>query len=129
MKTPDQSIYDHVTRIAMDKGYTVYPFNPDPGTKYPYVKMGGAQLIPRATKSYMIGEVELALDVWGDKYSRKNVADIATDILVSVGGSTKTADGYQIMLNQNRSSIEVMTDNSTSDDLWRARVTLSIKFF
>lgn len=128
MKTPDQAIYDHAVKIIEGKGYSQYPFNPGTGTPYPFVKMGGVQLIPRATKSFIIGEVHLTFDVWGTSASRRVVADIATDIFMAIASSTN-AGGYQIMLDPGQSGIEIMTDNSTSNDLWRGRVSLLIKFF
>lgn len=129
MKTPDQSIFDHCYKIVQSTGYTPYLFNPPTGTPYPYVQMGGVQIVPRATKSHLIGAAFSILDVWGDRFNRKKVSDLATRILEQAGAITTTSEGLQILLDPNDSSIEVMIDTSTNDPLWRARISLTFKFF
>ena len=129
MKSPDQSIFDHSFKLAQTTGYDPYLFNPPAGTAYPYIQMGSVQIVPKATKSHLIGSAYAVIDVWGDRFNRKKVSDLATMILEQAGGSAKTSEGLQITLDPNNSSIEVMIDTSTNDPLWRARISLTFKFF
>ena len=128
-KTPDQSIYDYLKRIGEKSGEKVYIFNPPAGTAYPFIQLGSIQIIPTATKSRLIGKAYATVDVWGDRNNRKIVSDLATYILEQAGRYSSTDEGLQIMLDQNESSIEIMTDASTNDPLWRARISLAFKFY
>lgn len=129
MISPDQAVYDLIFQTIDDLTFKAYPFIPPEGTTYPFVRMGETQLFPQATKSNLVGTVIITLDVWGDRTNRKLVSDMATAIMVAVGSKTVTKEGYQVMLDHNESTIELMTDSSTTEDLWRARMTLYIKFF
>lgn len=128
-KGPDQIIFDYIYRIGQELNYTPYLFNPPQGTPYPYIQMGQVQIVPRATKSFLIGTAYAVLDIWGNQYDRKKVSDIATNIFELAGRSGKTKENLQISLDQNASGIEIMIDTSTNDPLWRGRVTLSFNFY
>lgn len=129
MKTPDQSIYDYLYRICIATGGKTYPINPPKDSPYPCIALGSIQIIPKATKSRLIGTAYAIIDVWGTQVERKNVSDIATEILEKSGSMAHTYEGLQLSLDPNNSSIEIMLDNSTSEPLWRARISLTFKFY
>jgi len=54
---------------------------------------------------------------------------MAHDLMREAGKTLKTDDGYYLSLDYNSSSIEVYADNSTNNDLWRARMTLEWKLY
>lgn len=126
-KAPDQSLYDHIMKKQSIIGRPFYAFNPPDTAPYPFVQVGSVQVIPRSTKSHLIGTLFAMIDVWGDRSSRMLVSDIANQLFESLGADRSTSDGYLIQLEQDGSSIEMMIDNSTSHDLWRARMSLQFK--
>lgn len=126
-KTPDQQIYDAIFSASVELGYKTYPFNPPPGTSYPFVHLGTVQLLPRATKSHLLGTVQVVFDVWGDKSSRAKVAAMANNLLTAISKIKKTSEGLVLFMDTERTSTEIMPDNSSIDDLWRARVTLQLQ--
>ncbi len=69
-KQPDQQIHDELIKRSSQLGYRTFPFLPQLGTSYPFVVMGEVYLLPRATKSRLIGDVEVTMSVWGDKEIR-----------------------------------------------------------
>lgn len=128
-KGPDQIIFDHLYRIGQELSYTPYIANPPHGTPYPYVQMGQVQIVPRATKSFLVGTAYAVMDIWGNQYDRKKVSDLATKIFELSGKYLQTKEGLQISMDQNTSSIEIMIDTSTNDPLWRGRISLTFNFY
>ena len=127
MKSPDQQLYDAVFTASLSQGYTTYPFNPPPGTTYPYVKLGAIQIVPTATKSYLIGTAHITIDIWGDKKSRKKVSEMAHNLITAISKVKQTTEGMRLHMDREAANTEVMVDNSTPEDLWRARISLRIK--
>lgn len=125
---PDQSIYNHLNDICTNLGYTTYPTNPGTGARYPYVQLGPVQVLPKATKSYLLGAVVMTLDVWGDVANRWVVSEMANAILEELGKNRKTYEGYDLHIQYDASTIDVLVDQSTSTDLWRANMALRINF-
>lgn len=126
--TPDQELYSEIYRKAEGLGYTVYPFNPDPGTAYPYVKLGMLQVIPTVTKSYLLGTVYGTFDVWGDGSNRTIIAEMAQKLLYEMSRIKSTKDGLSWSMNLGETSTEIMTDDTTNENLWRARVSFRMNF-
>lgn len=123
-KAPDQDIYDALYSAATTLGYTVYPHNPPAGTAYPFVRIGEVQIVPRATKSWLLGTAFVMVDVWGDGGDRRLVSEMANNVLEAAGQLDVKDSGYLWALKPGDCSIEIMTDNSTDEDLWRARLSL-----
>lgn len=128
-KGPDQIVYDHVYRLVQSIGYEPYLFNPPSSTPYPFVQLGQIQIVPKATKSFMIGDAYLMVDVWGNRFDRKKISDISTKLIEIAGRDRYSAEGLQLHLNPDNSSFEVMPDNSTNDPLWRSRISLMFNFY
>jgi len=129
MKGPDQDILDQMFKISKKLGYDTVFFNPPKDTAYPFVHLGATQLVPRSTKTRLVGAVHQTIDVWGLKADRNLVSKMAHDLMREAGKTLKTDDGYYLSLDYNSSSIEVYADNSTNNDLWRARMTLEWKLY
>lgn len=127
MKSPDQQLYDAIFSTSQGLNYATYPFNPPPGTKYPFVQMGEIQIIPIATKSYIIGTAHVTLDIWGDKSSRKTVSTMAHNLISAISKIKKTTEGMILSMDREAASTEIMADNSTTEDLWRGRINLRIR--
>jgi|BioPla2DNA2_1021312.scaffolds.fasta_scaffold31435_2 hypothetical protein len=127
-KVIDQILYDDLYAMAESK-YECYQFNPPKGTAYPYVQFGNTINVPRATKSYLIAEINIGLDVWGDSDDRKTVSDIAYDLFNECGKLTRLTSGHIIKLMPRESSVEVRIDQSTNEDLWRGMVNLKFNVY
>ena len=122
MKTPDQDIFDLVYSKSVSLGYDTYLFNPPSKAKYPFVKLGSVQTVPISTKSRLLATVYQSVDIWGSYESRAEISKMAQNLLYAV--SKLNNKNYSWNLNYRNSSVEVMADNSTNDDLWRARISL-----
>lgn len=125
-KTPDQDLYDAIFAASLALGYTTYQHNPPATAAYPFVQMGGVQLVPIATKSFLLANLYASVDVWGDAKSRKTVSEMAHKLMHAVSRIKQLPGGLLLSVNFDSSSVEVMTDNSTNDDLWRARISLNL---
>ncbi len=121
MKTPDQDIFDLVYKKSSELGYTTYLFNP-PKAAYPFVHLGSVQTVPISTKTRLLATVYQNIDIWGSYEDRAKISEMAQKLLYAVGKLENK--NYSWQLNYNNSSVEVMADNSTNDDLWRARISL-----
>jgi hypothetical protein len=125
-KTPDQDLYDAIFAASVALGYSTYQHNPPETATYPFVRIGNVQLVPIATKSYLLADVYANIDVWGSAKSRKKVSEMAHKLIHAVSRIKQLPGGLLLSVNFDTSSVEVMTDNSTNDDLWRARVSLHL---
>lgn len=127
-KTPDQELYDEIYRKATGLGYTVYQFNPTGDTAYPYVKLGMVQIIPRATKSYLLGVAYVTFDIWGDENKRRLIAEMAHNLINAISKIKQIPDGLSWSMDQSTVSTEILPDDSTNDNLWRANVSFQMNF-
>lgn len=125
-KQPDQQIHDELIRISESLGYRTFPYLPPMGTKYPFVVVDEVFLLPRATKSYLIGEIDITMSVWGDKSNRKLVSDMIGQLMLEFRKIRKIENTDWWMNYESTSSIT--KDNSTDDTLYRGNMSLSFKF-
>lgn len=128
-KTPDQDLFDALFKVSRDLDYLTYPHKPPRTAKYPMVHIGDVQLIPIATKSYLLATLHAQLDVWGDETQRRDVSDMAHALMERISRIKELSGGYRISMNYEASSVQVMTDNSTDDNLWRANVSLEFSLW
>ena len=126
-KTPDQYLYDLIFSTALDLGYTIYDFNPPLGTPYPFVRIGNVQVVPQATKSWLLGNFYVDVDIWGDSTDRRTVSDMAQAVFKAAGTYYKSSSGYALALVPGMSGIQIRTDTTTDQDLWRAMISLTFK--
>ncbi len=127
MKEPSQQIYDAIYARVLDLGYKVYPYNPDAKTAYPFVVIGDTQLVPQATKTMLLGRVFIDISVWGLHSKRRTISDMTNDIYKAVR-SIRKSDSLFLSLDDNASTIRMMTDTSTNTPLYRGLLQLEIQF-
>lgn len=81
VKQPDQELYDEVFKICQSLGYDVFTYLPPDNTPYPFVYIGESQELPQATKSVLVGTVQLNIHIYGLHTERKQVSDMKGAIL------------------------------------------------
>lgn len=128
MKQPDQLLHDELFRISEGLGFTTYPYLPPDSASYPFVVMGEIQTLPRATKSRLIGRLSSTVHVWGRVDDRKQLSDIAGQLLSSYF-AIKNIDGMHFSAEVNESSIDSNRDNSTDEELYHFIIYLFYKFY
>ena len=127
IKQPDQQIHDELIKRSLQLGYKTFPYLPKLGTSYPFVVMGEVYLLPRATKSYLLGDVEVTMSVWGDKSNRKLVSDMIGKLMREFRTIKRIENtDWQMVYNQSDSNIS--KDNSTEDTLYRGDLSLHFRF-
>ena len=83
--------------------------------------------MPQATKSYLIGDVEVTMSVWGDKSNRKLVSDMIGNLMREFSTIKRIENtDWQMIYNQSDSNIS--KDNSTEDTLYRGDLSLHFRF-
>ena len=127
-KWPDQQLYDQLFKESYHLGYETYTFLPPDNTPFPFVVISSVQLVPRATKSYLIGRVIAVIDIWGDEGSRRVVSDMANDLLHQISKIKQIEGGHRWRMLHDLTSVEILQDNSSADDLWRARIEVQLEF-
>ena len=125
MKSGAQALYDELFRMIQGFAKT-YTVNPPEGVSMPFVQMGASQMVPIPNKTSFISSVYQVIDVWGLGADRKAVSDLASQVLEAAYKLKSSPEGYRFNLDLDTASCEMMIDNSTNEDLWRAR--LSLKF-
>lgn len=125
IKTPDQALYDaayHQSANVLQ--YPTYTFLPKQGTAYPFVTVQNVQDLPSVAKMQSMGNLELTIDIFGKGNDRMKVSEMAKRLYSRLIYLEK---GRLRML-QNQSSIQVLQDQSTDEDLWRAIMTLRFRY-
>lgn len=75
IKAPEQQLYDAMFITSQNMGYDTYQEKPQEAT-YPFVELDYVQMVPRATKSQILGTVHMQINVWGLRNDRKTVSDM-----------------------------------------------------
>ena len=127
-KSPDQALYDACWVIAESSGLSVYAYTPPLDTPYPFIRFAGTQLVPRGNKTGINAAVAFSFDVWDDGDHRGRCTEIANRLARNMSAiknlNTGQGTGLSAVLHDDRTSVEVTIDQSTNNDLWRARVSL-----
>lgn len=126
MKYPDQEIHDEIYRIINQLGYRVFTFLPKGETEYPFVVVGDTQLLPKATKSFLIGEVTITIHVWSDMNNRKKVSDIINTLLHNFSRIRQIGKRQWSM--KLGSDSQIIKDNSTDENLYHGILSVNFKF-
>ncbi|MCW1767080.1 DUF3168 domain-containing protein [Streptococcus agalactiae] len=127
MKQPDQQLFDEIFKRLTDIGLTVYDFLPPLGTKYPFVVMGDTHIMPRATKTQLIGKCSTTINVWGDGTNRKVVSDMIAQIMLEVSKISQI-DGNKWAMVMNESDTQILKDNSTNENLYHGILNIYFNF-
>lgn len=127
-KDVNQAAYDTFYRVVENLNVaTVYPINPPGGVPYPFIQMGNLQVVPIETKSWLLANLYVNIDVWGDWSDRGLVSGIAEKIRFAMYGIRSIESGHRVSINANACSVEVLPDRTSNTDLWRARISLEYK--
>lgn len=125
-KQPDQQLHDELIERSNKLGLTAYPYLPDEGTPYPFMTVAYTQLLPRPTKSYLLGEVVTQVDVWGSIDDRKLVSDWIGKLMHEFS-SIREIEGRKWSMDLSSSS-EILKDDSTEEMLYHGVLDLKFKF-
>lgn len=125
-KQPDQQIHDELIRRSTALGLTAYPFLPEEGTPYPFMVVGYTQILPRPTRSYLIGTVAIQVDVWARADDRKLVSDWIGKLMAEFS-TIRQIDGTRWSMDLT-SPTEIIKDNSTQEMLYHGILDLKFKF-
>lgn len=128
MKQREQLLFDEIFKISSDAlGYDTYISLPDLDVSYPFVVVGETQLIPQPTKTRLIGEITITLNVWSNDGNRVEVSNMLNK-LYNAGASIKKIEYTQFDMDLNSSS-RILYDNSTNEVLVHGILDLSFKFY
>ncbi len=128
MKQPDQLIHDELFRISQELGYDTYPYLPMDEVTYPFVVMGETQVMPRATKSRLIGRLSSTVHVWGRADDRKKLSDMVGQLMSDFFAVHKV-ERLHFLAEVDESSYETYLDNSTDEMLYHFVIYLYYKFY
>lgn len=120
--SPEQELYDAVFSMLSTLGCTVYTHSPPPNTKMPYIRMGNTQLVPRLTKTKLLGSVYLDFSVWGGALDRGKISGLMINAMELLS-RIKETNLFHFEMNLERSTYELLADQSSEDDLWQARAS------
>lgn len=126
-KQPDQLIFDEIYKRAEAAGLRVYTFIPDAAALYPFIVLGDVTLRPQATKSRLIGEVLIEVDIWTNNGNRQEISQMVSDFM-QLCSQIHEIDGLQWMLRHNRSMSRIMRDNTTKEMLYHANLEVVFEF-
>lgn len=128
IKQCDQLIFDEIFKQASQKlGYQTYFSLPDLNVSYPFVVMGETQLIPKPTKSGIVGTVSLTIHVWGADGNRIQVSNMISE-LYRVSASIERIGTVYFNMDLTSGST-ILHDNSTQEDLIHGILDLSFDFY
>lgn len=125
-KQPDQQIHDELIKRSNALGLTAYPFLPEEGTPYPFMVVGYTQILPRPTRSYLIGTVAVQVDIWAKVDDRKLVSDWIGKLMTEFS-TIRQIDGTRWSMDLS-SPTEIIKDNSTQELLYHGILDLKFKF-
>lgn len=125
-KEPDQQLHDELIKRSNALGLTAYPYLPEDGTPYPFMVVSYTQIIPQATKSYLIGEVSARVDVWGRIDDRKLVSDWIGKLMAEYSNIRRIESTRWSM--DLTSPTQIIKDDSTQELLYHGILDLKFKF-
>lgn len=125
-KQPDQQLHDELIKRSNALGLTAYPYLPEDGTPYPFMVVSYTQIIPQATKSYLIGEVSARVDVWGRVDDRKLVSDWIGKLMAEYSKIRQIESTKWFM--DLSSPTQIIKDNSTEELLYHGILDLKFRF-
>lgn len=128
MKQPDQQFYDACFQICLNSGYDTYPYKPLDDVPYPFVEVSEAILIPRATKTAILGNVSLTLHIWGEGAKRKQISDAANSLLMEIK-EIKSTNSLRWLVLLDQCNIQLIQDTSTGTILWHGILDVTAKFY
>lgn len=120
----EQELYDLIFSKIKKLGYDCYQSLPRKGSKYPFVILGETQIMPRATKSFAVGELSIFIHVWTSDRSRAECQRICQKIREECGKLEKLHSFYMF-----ESNTRILIDDTTNQTLWHGVMDLNYKFY
>lgn len=127
-KQPDQELYDEVYKICQVLGYNVFTYLPPDKTTYPFVYIGESQELPQATKSVLVGTVQLNIHIYGLHTKRKQVSDMKGAILWELR-KLRQSKNFNWKISNNQTQPQMLQDTTTNTALWHCVIPLEMRFY
>lgn len=128
IKQCDQLIFDEMfKRSSQMLEYNTYLTLPDLQVSYPFVVIGETQLIPKPTKSGIVGTVSLTIHVWGAGGNRIQVSNMISELYRVAANIERIGKVYFTM--DLTSGSTILHDNSTKEELIHGVLDLSFGFY
>lgn len=125
-KSIEQSIFDMIYIQSESLGYSTYDYKPSNEVAYPFVELETSQRIFKPNFTNTLGDIYLNVSIWERAEKRRNLSEMTTNLYERLK-AIRTSDGYFYTLNENESSVLMMSDNSTNIDLRRSKMNLCFK--
>lgn len=128
IKQPDQELYDEVYKICQVLGYNVFTYLPPDKIPYPFVYVGESQELPQATKSVLVGTVQLNIHIYGLHTERKQVSDMKGAILWELR-KLRQSKNFNWKISNNQTQPQMLQDTTTNTALWHCVIPLEMRFY
>lgn len=128
IKQPDQQFYDACFQKCLDNNYSTYPYKPLNDIPYPFIEVGDALLIPKATKSALLGSVSLTLHIWCEGAKRRQASDIINTLLIAIK-EIRNTETLRWLIPVNQCNMQIMQDTSTGTVLWHGVLEVTAQFY
>lgn len=128
VKEPDQELYDEVFKICQGLGYNVFTYLPPDKTPYPFVYIGESQELPSATKSILVGTIQLSIHIYGLHSKRKQISDMKGTIMQQLRKFRQSRNFNWKILNNNTQP-QMLQDTTTNTALWHCVIPLEMQFY
>lgn len=123
MKALDQELFDVVYDTLDKAGEVIYHRLPSDEVDYPFYSMGDIQIVPRPSKTHLMGDAFLTVHTWAiERIETSRMCERALYHL-DKGIVTNRANFYYT-----RASYRVLEDNSTNKTLYHGIVECELKF-
>jgi len=127
-KQPDQELYDEVYKICQALEYNVFTYLPPDKTPYPFVYIGESQELPQATKSVLVGTVQLNIHIYGLHTKRKQVSDMKGAILWELR-KLRQSKNFNWKISNNQTQPQMLQNTTTNTALWHCVIPLEMRFY
>lgn len=127
-KQPDQELYDEVYKICQFLRYNVFTYLPPDKTPYPFVYIGESQELPQATKSVLVGTIQLNIHIYGLHTKRKQVSDMKGAILWELR-KLRQSKNFNWKISNNQTQPQMLQDTTTNTALWHCVIPLEMRFY
>lgn len=125
MKSPQQAIYDAVFKTSVDLGYDTYNYLPPKDVSLPFVYVGEQFSQDEVTKTFIYGNVQQTINVYGNVDDRRQVSDMVNALKYELRRLTKTNNYYITVKSIND---EVLTEDVSDQKLYRGIIEVEFRF-
>lgn len=129
IKDPQQQLFDGMFMKSEELGFDTYHFKPAGEASYPFVELGYTQLLPRTTKTHILGTVYMQMNVWGTIDDRRSVSDM-TFILFESARKLYETDTLKWRMRASGSDYQILkTTTETNERLFRGQIEIQMEFY